>query len=416
MGDHPLRDAIEAVPGTLASKLILSPKRDPFQLDKPRGHRDGQWLTDKIAELGIRLPLHLRGLHYALIGQPKPNGEPYTNTEKDWQWLNDFPAKCARWLGYIPFDQIIDERNDEPTVVDYQPPFGRYRGMSVPNEFKLPDDVTPYPYVGGLDPGQPYHLVLVSEKTSPGPVLRPIAANYGADLYLETGDLSDTHIYRMARSGAADGRPMVVFYFGDSDPSGWNMPIVLAWKLSAHKVREFPDLEFQVHRAALTPDQVRQYGLPSTPLKATELRADAWYRAMGVEQTEIDALATLQPDRLREIAEDATAPFYDTTLYWRVRTADQEWTAQAREAIAAQADEHGWDDANAELADISDRLTELLAAARADTDGIDLPPIPDQLEPDLDDDDQPEPLCDSRWDLAEQVERLRASKMYEADA
>jgi hypothetical protein len=207
---------------------------------------------------------------------------------------------------------------------------------------------------------------------------------------------------------------MVVFYFGDSDPSGWNMPIVLAWKLSAHQVREFgADLQFQVHRAALTPDQVRWYALPYTPLKPKEKRRDKWVEAMGVEQTEIDALATLQPARLREITTAALAPFYDDTLDRRVRDAQQEWLAQARDAIAEQAGDHGWEDANAELADIRDRLTDLLADARADTGGIELPPMPEDVEPVLDEDEQPEPVCDSQWDLAEQVERLRASKMYE---
>ena len=51
----------------------------------------------------------LRGLHYILIGQPKPNGQPYTNTETD-DWLgSEHAAKAARWLGYIPFDRIIDQ-------------------------------------------------------------------------------------------------------------------------------------------------------------------------------------------------------------------------------------------------------------------------------------------------------------------
>ena len=74
---------------------------------------------------------------------------------------------------------------------------------------------------------------------------------------------------------------------------------------------------------ALTPDQVREYGLPSTPLKDTERRADKWTAATGVEQTEIDALAALQPDLLRQIADDAIAPFYDDTLDDRVRQAER---------------------------------------------------------------------------------------------
>src|SRR2546430_2085737 len=48
------------------------------------------------------------------------------------------------------------------------------------------------------------------------------------------------------------------------------------------------------------PGSVREYGLPSTPLKDTEKRAGSWQREMHVEQTEIDALASLRPDLLLE--------------------------------------------------------------------------------------------------------------------
>lgn len=44
------------------------------------------------------------------------------------------------------------------------------------------------------------------------------------------------------------------------------------------------------------------------PPKATERRADKWTAAMGVQQTEIDALAALQPDVLTQMATDAIAP------------------------------------------------------------------------------------------------------------
>ena len=81
--------------------------------------------------------------------------------------------------------------------------------------------------------------------------------------------------------GADDGRPMVVLYFADCDPAGWQMPISVGRKLQALEDRCFPELEFEVRRVALTPDQVREYGLPSTPLKETEKRADRWQRGDG---------------------------------------------------------------------------------------------------------------------------------------
>ena len=80
----------------------------------------------------------------------------------------------------------------------------------------------------------------------------------------------------------------------------------------------FPKLRFEVVPVALNVDQVRELALPSTPLKETEKRADRWREAFGVEQTEIDALATLQPDTLREIVERAFDPYFDDTLEDRV--------------------------------------------------------------------------------------------------
>ena len=36
-----------------------------------------------------------------------------------WKWLQDTAAKAARWLGYVPFERIIDNRNDPPLVISY---------------------------------------------------------------------------------------------------------------------------------------------------------------------------------------------------------------------------------------------------------------------------------------------------------
>ena len=99
--------------------------------------------------------------------------------------------------------------------------------MNVDLDVVIPDadDLTPRVGLRGFNPAQPYRLVLVGEKSSLRPVLDPIAERYDADLYLPTGEISDTQIYMMARDGAEDGRPMVVLYFADCDPSGWQMPI-----------------------------------------------------------------------------------------------------------------------------------------------------------------------------------------------
>ena len=204
--------------------------------------------------------IHDRGIHYAILGQPIPMGLAYTNTVADWEWLQDV-VKVARWLGYVDYEQILDQRNDAPETIDWTPPYPR-ASVSVDFEVYIPDadDLEPRARIDGFTGSQPNHLVLIGEKSSLRTALESIATFYEADLYLPAGDPSDTMFYRMANSGFDDGRPMVVFYFADADPSGWHMPIVCARKLQAFKASLFGDLEFQVHRVGFDTDQVREYG------------------------------------------------------------------------------------------------------------------------------------------------------------
>lgn len=106
----------------------------------------------------------------------------------------------------------------------------------------------------GFRAEQPYRLVFFGEKSSLEPVLGPQSNRFNTGLFLPTGEISDTQIYLMARAGAEDGRPMIVFTSSDCDPAGWQMPISIARKLQAFKVLLFPDFEFRVFRVALTPE------------------------------------------------------------------------------------------------------------------------------------------------------------------
>jgi hypothetical protein len=192
----------------------------------------------------------------------------------------------------VPFDQIIDERNAAPIVEIFSKPLPAKSHIYAGLHIAIPevDEITPLPGLSDFTGVQPYKLVLFGEKSSLAAVLGPVAKRYHADMYLMTGEISDTHVYAMARIGAADGRPMVVLTFCDSDPSGWQMAVSIGRKLQGFRALHFPNLDFRVYRVALTPQQVKEYGLPSTPLKPDEDRAPDWCAAMGVEQTEIDSL------------------------------------------------------------------------------------------------------------------------------
>jgi hypothetical protein len=401
---------------TMKDLTVLAPQNDPFRIDRPSAHRDGEWLAVTAQRLGLgKRKIHLRGLHYMIIGQTKPDGTPYANTKADWEWLSSEAGKAARWLGYLPFDQIVDQRNAAPTVQIFKAP-APYSYLTVGLDVSIPDadDIKPRVEVDDFHGVQRYKIVMVGEKSSLEPVLSPIAAEFRADLYLPTGCLSDTLIYQMANIGAADSRPMVALYFSDCDPSGWNMAIEVARKLQAFKVLEFPDLDFEVHRVALTPDQVRTYSLPSTPLKATELRGDAWRQATGVEQTEIDALASLHPDLLEEIARDAIAPLFDATLHQRVLAAQSEWLEAAQATVDEAVDQDHLDrlrtEAEGKLTEWREQLHAINDQLRLDVSDFELPPI--QIPEAEVTGAHPLPLLDSRWTFAAQCTALKESKSY----
>jgi hypothetical protein len=430
-----LLDAADEAGCSMNDLTVLSVQNDPFRVDTPAGHRDGAWLATTARDLGLGdRKIHLRGLHYMVIGQPKPDGTPYTNTDADWLWLSGAAGKAARWLGYIPFEQIVDQRNAAPEVQIFtRPAPSSYLTVGLDVWIPDADELTPQIGVHDFTGVQPYKLVMFGEKSSLNDVLAPLARRYQADLYLPTGEISDTLMHQMARIGTEDGRPMVVLCFSDADPAGWQMPVSISRKLMALKAFgevvtrpsfdeygqartvDFGDLDFEVYSIALTPDQVRLYGLPSTPLKATEKRGDNWRRVMEVDQTEIDALASLQPEMLAQIAQAAIRPFFDSTLAHRVNVARQEWVTRAQSVVEQAMDSEQLDrlrtEAGEKLAAMRAEIEAINDALRIDSDDFELPEIvvPDAV---LNGASNGTPLVDSRWPFVEQSQRLKDHKAY----
>src|SRR5262249_25293716 len=241
------------------------------------------------------------------------------------------------------------------------------------------DDLEPTPVVEGFVPRQAFHFVIFGEKASLESVLLPIARAKQADLYLPTGEISDTLLFRICRDAAEDGRPLVLFTISDCDPAGYQMPISISRKLQAFRDLLFPKLKFEVVPVALTPEQVRELDLPSTPLKEGEKRADRWVEAFGIQQTEVDALLALRPDALREIVETAFIPYFDDTLEDRVEAAEAAWMEQAQQAIDAQINPAVLAavraEATAKLSELRAAIADLNEKMDLATDGFDLPAI-----------------------------------------
>lgn len=394
----------------LKALTVLSDKNDPYRIDSPAAAAAGRWLADEIARLDAdplvrREQWWNRGLHYALLGRRKPDGTVYVNDAKNWRWLDAVASRAARWGGLVPFDRIIDRKNNAPTIrlaeeVGPEPQLSHY----------LDDiDLMPRVWLADFNTAHPYRIALVAEKSSAADLLEPLSRRYNTDLYAPDGEMTDTMIHRMAQAADADGRPLVVIYFSDCDPSGYQMPISVARKLQAFRDFEFPYLDFRVVQAAMLPEQIIEHKLPSSPLKDKEKRAGAWREAFGVEQTELDSLTSLRPDLFEEIAVEAIERFYDTDLEREVRLIREEWEEQAQAAVDALADsgEQARLRAEAEAA-----IEALRVQIEADFDRVELPDIPEVPESDLDPGEVPNTVIDSADDWRTQTRKLIDRKRY----
>jgi len=294
-------------------------------------------LFDRIVPAGEK---HLRGFFYLLVSSPDgilgPDGKPFVNDYKHWETMQK-ASKAARWLGLVAFERIIDERNAPPEI--YVPgvtPIST--GISAGAGCEIPataEAALPRLHLLGFQGRQTHRIIFYGEKSSLSVVLRPIAEQIGAEMILVTGESSDSHIAAMAKRASEDGRPAVVLYASDFDPAGHEMPANVARKLQALRDLYYPNLKISLYPVALTLEQIRALGLPSSPLKETEKRAKRWRARMGHEQTEIDAMVELHPNALRQAVFDAIQPFYDGGLEARVHAAEMEWREQADAVLQA---------------------------------------------------------------------------------
>jgi hypothetical protein len=122
---------------------------------------------------------------------------------------------------------------------------------------------------------------------------------------LALGGYSSQTFTRQVRLDARrQGRPAVLLYGGDFDPSGEDIDRDFIARTGC-----FCD----VVRVALTSDQVAEHRLPPQPGKATDSRANGFVARHGrLVQVELDALP---PEVLRALYQNAIDGFMDVSTY-----------------------------------------------------------------------------------------------------
>jgi hypothetical protein len=380
-----MQDAREITGRTIGELTVLG-ENDPYRIDTAANRRDAIWFARQVLRFVVAgRRIHVRGVFYACVAAPaiKPDGTAFQNNAQHEKDLGEW-ARFARWLDYVDFERLVDNKNDEPVVreapEEHAPnPAPLAIGLKV--DGLDGDSLAIQADLAGFPVRQPYRLAFFGEKTSLEDVAGPLAEEFGADLYLCSGQISDTLLYRMMSDADADGRPLIVFTLSDCDPAGyWDMPTSIGRKLQALRDLKFHLVEFTVVHAALSPKQARTLDLPSSPLKDGEKRGPLWLQTYGLEQTEIDALATLRPDVLERMIREAVAPYFDAGLAARVRAAREAWEEHAQEEIDAHLGQEALDALKARSRAAIEELELVNAEIEAMRDGV---PEIEEAVPDL---------------------------------
>lgn len=120
------------------------------------------------------------------------------------------------------------------------------------------------------------------EKDALAGVLYDVTALWDVPLMVTRGYPSLSYLHEAAESIQHQGKPCFLYYLGDHDPSGLDIP-----RTVEQRIREFaPGADITFERIAVNEKQIAEFRLPTRPTKKTDSRA----KSFEGESVEVDAL------------------------------------------------------------------------------------------------------------------------------
>lgn len=238
-------------------------------------------------------PITGRGIGYKLFVQGLIPSMSTNDMQRVYRLL-----KLARENGTIPWEWIVDETRSLERVATW----------ANPEEYA---ECVARPYRRDFWDQQPHRVQVWSEKGTVRGVLKPVLDHFAIGFMPVHGFSSATTAYDVSQDD--DGRPLIILYVGDYDPSGLYMSEV---DLPA-RFEKYDGDHIQLRRVALTREHVA--GLPSFP--AADKRKDPrhnWFIAnYGHECWELDAM---DPRDLRDVVSLAIQELIEPNAWARCET------------------------------------------------------------------------------------------------
>ncbi|MBL8579542.1 MAG: hypothetical protein JNK47_20245 [Mesorhizobium sp.] len=218
-------------------------------------------------------PITGRGVGYKLFTSGLTSSMSRQNMQRVYRLLKE-----ARERNIIPWDWIVDETREIERTACWDDPeqFARVVARSYRRDFWNQ---------------QPYRVEVWSEKGTVRGILAPVLEQYAVGFRVMHGFSGSTTIHDVASDD--DGRPLIVLYAGDYDPSG----MFMSERDLPDRLAKYGGGHVHLRRVALLRGDLD--GLPSFP--ASDKRKDpryAWFvQNFGHRCWELDAM---DPNDLRE--------------------------------------------------------------------------------------------------------------------
>lgn len=223
-------------------------------------------------------PMTVRQTFYRLVS----NGV-IEKTEKEYKSTVVRLLTQMRRRGEIPYGWIADNT----------------RWMRKPHTFSSMESALVYTaqtYRRALWDTQDAYVEIWLEKDALAGVLYEVTEQWDVPLMVTRGYPSLSFLHNSAEAIREQNCPVYLYYFGDYDPSGIDIP-----RKVEGGIRELaPDAEVYFERVAVTEAQIIEWDLPTRPTKRTDSRS----KNFEGESVEADAIPTQQLKALTELCID----------------------------------------------------------------------------------------------------------------
>jgi hypothetical protein len=285
-----------APPGVSPGELWPATARLCRQLDAATRHPAADRAVQGVlAEYADQLPLTARQIYYRLVARCG-----YEKTERAYKRLTETMNKARR-------ARVIDMQSLRDDGFTSQGGAGWSNAEVSPQHRGAGHVLEARPPAGS---GRPCRAVVLGSGMVPQ--IARVADPYHIEVVSSGGFDSLTDKHRVA--AAWGGESITVLHLGDHDPSGVHVFGSLAEDIEDFADEYDGDVEFV--RLAVTPDQARQYDLPSAPPKATDNR-----RFDGDETWQCE---TLDPRTLAPIVQAAIEERIDREIYQAIMDREEE--------------------------------------------------------------------------------------------